>query len=150
MVWVHSVTAGHAFVAAAIIDGGDAKMTKSDLIQAVTSRMPHWSARDVEIVVNTLFEEMTNALKVGDRVELRGFGSFSVRHRRAYKGRNPKTSESIAVPSKRAPFFTVGRDLKKRVDAGRHKYPITGGKADSEARTDEAASDIAAGASGRE
>lgn len=122
-------------------------MTKSGLIQAVTSRMPHLSARDVEIVVNTLFEAMTNALQVGDRIEIRGFGSFSVRHRRARMGRNPKTGESIAVPPKRVPFFTVGHELKKRVDAGRHKYPITDGSSDSDNRTDGAPDDAAAGGS---
>ena len=122
-------------------------MTKSGLIQAVTERMPHLSARDVEIVVNTLFDAMTNALKVGDRIEIRGFGSFSVRHRRERMGRNPKTGESIAVPPKRVPFFTVGHELKKRVDAGRHKYPINDGKADSDGHSDGSANDASAGGS---
>jgi integration host factor subunit beta len=99
-------------------------MTKSGLIQVVAARMPHISARDVEIVVNTIFDSMTSALQVGDRIEIRGFGSFSVRHRRARMGRNPKTGESIAVPPKRVPFFTVGHDLKERVNAGRLDHPI--------------------------
>ena len=59
---------------------------------------------------------MTDALKDGDRIEIRGFGSFSVRHRRARMGRNPKTGTSIAVPPKRVPFFTVGHDLRKRIN----------------------------------
>jgi integration host factor subunit beta len=99
-------------------------MTKSGLIQVVAGKMPHLSARDVEIVVNTIFDAMTHALDVGDRIEIRGFGSFSVRHRRARQGRNPKTGESIAVPPKRVPFFTVGHELKKRVNDGREKHPI--------------------------
>ncbi|MEE8408566.1 MAG: HU family DNA-binding protein, partial [Myxococcota bacterium] len=81
------------------------------------------------------------------RIEIRGFGSFSVRHRRARMGRNPKTGDSIAVPPKRVPFFTVGHELKDRVDAGRHKHPITDGKADSDVRTGDAAADAAAGGS---
>jgi integration host factor subunit beta len=101
-------------------------MTKSGLIQVVAAKMPHLSARDVEIVVNTIFDSMTNALKVGDRIEIRGFGSFSVRHRRARQGRNPKTGDSIAVPPKRVPFFTVGHELRNRVNEGRTKYPLVG------------------------
>ncbi|MEM6732964.1 MAG: integration host factor subunit beta [Myxococcota bacterium] len=99
-------------------------MTKSELIRAVSERLPHLPARDLEIVVNTIFDTMTDALKLGDRIEIRGFGSFTVRKRRARTGRNPKTGETIEVPQKRVPFFTVGHDLKKRVDEGREKYPI--------------------------
>ena len=122
-------------------------MTKSGLIQAVAARMPHLSARDVEIVVNTIFDSMTNALKVGDRIEIRGFGSFSVRHRRARQGRNPKTGESIAVPPKRVPFFTVGHELRQRVNDGRTKYPIAGKSKDhdSGASSDESAATPTAG-----
>lgn len=99
-------------------------MTKSELIRAVSEKMPHLPARDLEIVVNTIFDTMTGALRVGDRIEIRGFGSFTVRQRRARTGRNPKTGETIEVPAKRVPFFTVGHDLKKRVDDGREKYPL--------------------------
>ncbi len=99
-------------------------MTKSSLIQAVATHMPHLSARDVEIVVNTIFDSMTEALGQGDRIEIRGFGSFSVRHRRARLGRNPKTGDSISVPPKRVPFFTVGHELRERVNDGRLNYPI--------------------------
>ena len=106
-------------------------MTKSELIQAIAEKMPHLSTSDVEIVINTIFDAMTNALKIGDRIEIRGFGSFSVRHRRARQGRNPKTGESIAVPPKRVPFFTVGHELKKRVNDGRAQYRIKG-KADDD------------------
>ena len=92
-------------------------MTKSELIQAIASKLQHLPARDVEVVVNTMFDSMTNALQGGDRIEIRGFGSFSVRHRRSRQGRNPKTGESISVPSKRVPFFTVGHELKQRINA---------------------------------
>ena len=95
-------------------------MTKSDLIQAISSKLEHLPARDVEIVINTMFQSMTDALKGGDRIEIRGFGSFSVRHRRARMGRNPKTGTSIAVPPKRVPFFTVGHDLRKRINLEFH------------------------------
>ena len=91
-------------------------MTKIDLIQAISSRLAHLPARDVEIVINTMFESMTAALTAGDRIEIRGFGSFSVRHRRARMGRNPKTGDAIAVPPKRVPFFTVGHELRKRIN----------------------------------
>ena len=92
-------------------------MTKSELIQAIAAKLQHLPARDVEVVVNTMFDSMTNALQGGDRIEIRGFGSFSVRHRRSRQGRNPKTGESISVPSKRVPFFTVGHELKQRINA---------------------------------
>ncbi|MBI3180182.1 MAG: integration host factor subunit beta [Deltaproteobacteria bacterium] len=98
-------------------------MTKSGLIQVVATKMPHLSARDVEIVVNTIFDAMTEALNTGDRVEVRGFGSFSVRHRKARRGRNPKTGDAIAVPPKRVPFFVVGAELKDRINEGRIKHP---------------------------
>jgi len=107
-------------------------MTKSGLIQSIAVKMPHVSARDVEIVVNTIFDSMTNALRGGDRIEIRGFGSFSVRHRRARQGRNPKTGESIAVPPKRVPFFVVGHELRNRVNDGRLKYPIVKSGKDDE------------------
>ena len=114
-------------------------MTKSSLIQSVATRMPHLSARDVEIVVNTIFDSMTEALGKGDRIEIRGFGSFSVRHRRARMGRNPKTGDSIAVPPKRVPFFTVGHELRERVNDGRLKYPIVKGKDDEDDETETSA-----------
>ena len=114
-------------------------MTKSGLIQVVATKMPHLSARDVEIVVNTIFDSMTEALGTGDRIEIRGFGSFSVRHRRARMGRNPKTGDSIAVPPKRVPFFTVGHELRERVNDGRLKYPIVKGKDDEDDETETSA-----------
>jgi integration host factor subunit beta len=93
-------------------------MTKSGLIEVIASRMSHLPARDIEVVINTIFDSMTEALVGGDRIEIRGFGSFSVRHRRARTGRNPKTGAAIDVPPKRVPFFTVGHELRNRVNAG--------------------------------
>ena len=98
-------------------------MTKSELIQSIAAKLQHLPARDVEVVVNTMFQAMTEALKTGDRIEIRGFGSFSVRHRRSRQGRNPKTGESISVPEKRVPFFTVGHDLKNRINAENAEAP---------------------------
>ena len=94
-------------------------MTKSGLIQAIIERMGYLSASDVEILVNTLFEAMTDALKRGERIEVRGFGSFTVRKRNSRQGRNPKTGQSIRVPEKWVPFFTVGQELRHRVN-GEH------------------------------
>ena len=93
-------------------------MTKSGLIEAVAGQLPHLAQRDLEVVVNTLFDAMTDALSVGDRIEIRGFGSFSVRQRKARQGRNPKTGQVINVPAKRVPFFTVGHELRERVNNG--------------------------------
>ena len=118
-------------------------MTKSGLIEAIAAKLAHLPARDVEIVVNTMFDSMTRALQGGDRIEIRGFGSFSVRHRRARMGRNPKTGEPISVPAKRVPFFTVGHDLRERVNDGRLQHPI----ADGEEATEESATQVEATAS---
>lgn len=96
-------------------------MTKSGLMEIIALRMAHLPARDIEVVINTVFDTMTEALGKGDRIEIRGFGSFSVRHRRARTGRNPKTGTTIDVPPKRVPFFTVGHELRERVNAGAQK-----------------------------
>ena len=99
-------------------------MTKSGLMEAIALRMSHLPARDIEVVINTIFDTMTEALVSGNRIEIRGFGSFSVRHRRARTGRNPKTGSTIDVPPKRVPFFTVGHELRQRVDAGARKASV--------------------------
>ena len=80
-------------------------MTKSDLIQKIADRNPHLYLRDIEKIVNTIFDEITDALADGNRVELRGFGAFSVKHRDARIGRNPRTGESVQVEAKSMPFF---------------------------------------------
>lgn len=91
-------------------------MTKSELIQKLAERNPHLFLRDVEKVVDTVFEEITNALVNDDRVELRGFGAFSVKHRDARTGRNPRTGETVHVDSKRLPFFKTGKALRERLN----------------------------------
>ena len=92
-------------------------MTKSGLIEDVARRTPHISKRDTEVVVNTIFDSMVEALKRGDRIEIRGFGSFQVKVREARDGRNPKTGEPVHISAKRTPFFKVGKELKEMVDS---------------------------------
>jgi len=91
-------------------------MTKSGLIEAVADKTPHISKKDTEIVVNTIFDSMTQALRRGERIEIRGFGSFQVKIREAREGRNPKTGEPVHISAKRTPFFKVGKELKEMVD----------------------------------
>lgn len=91
-------------------------MTKSELIEDVSRQMPDMSKRDVEIVVDTIFERMREALARHDRIEIRGFGSFIAKPRRAREGRNPRTGEKVQVPRKWVPFFTCGKELKDRVN----------------------------------
>ncbi len=91
-------------------------MTKSELIQRLADRNPHLYLRDVEKIVDTIFGEITEALANGDRVELRGFGAFSVKKRDARTGRNPRTGESVYVEAKRLPFFKTGKALRERLN----------------------------------
>ncbi|MEM7651005.1 MAG: integration host factor subunit beta [Pseudomonadota bacterium] len=91
-------------------------MTKSELIQHLAERNPHLYLRDVEKIVDTIFDEITQALVNGDRVELRGFGAFSVKHRDARMGRNPRTGETVHVEAKRLPFFKTGKALRERLN----------------------------------
>ena len=91
-------------------------MTKSELIQRIAERNPHLYLRDVEKIVDTIFDEITQALVDGNRVELRGFGAFSVKHRDARMGRNPRTGESVHVEAKRLPFFKTGKGLRERLN----------------------------------
>ena len=98
-------------------------MTKRDLIDEIVRLYPAYSRRDAEVIVNAVFDSMTEALCNGERIEIRGFGSFVVKDRRAREGRNPKTGEIVAVAAKRVPFFKVGKELKQRVDQG--DYPAS-------------------------
>lgn len=91
-------------------------MTKSELIQRLAERNPHLYQRDVEKIVTTIFDEITEALARGDRVELRGFGAFSVKQRDARTGRNPRTGESVDVDEKVIPFFKTGKQLRERLN----------------------------------
>jgi integration host factor subunit beta len=104
-------------------------MTKRDLIDEIVRLYPVYSRRDAEVIVNSVFESMTEALCQGDRIEIRGFGSFVVKNRQAREGRNPKTGELVAVASKTVPFFKVGKELKQRVDAG-YEASLKGGSPD--------------------
>ena len=91
-------------------------MIRSELIQKIAEENPHLYQRDVERIVNTIFEEITNAMARGDRVELRGFGAFSVKKRDARIGRNPRTGESVEVEEKYVPFFKTGKLLRDRLN----------------------------------
>jgi len=93
-------------------------MTKSELIQRLAERNPHLYMRDIEKIVNTVFDEITKALAEGDRVELRGFGAFSIKERNSRTGRNPRTGESVKVDAKRLPFFKTGKALRERLNGG--------------------------------
>ena len=93
-------------------------MIKSELIQRLTEENPHLYHRDVERIVSTVFEEITSALSDGDRVELRGFGAFSVKKRDERIGRNPRTGEAVPVPEKHVPFFKTGKLLRDRLNGG--------------------------------
>ena len=91
-------------------------MTKSELIAYLAEENPHLYQRDVERIVTTIFDEITSALAAGDRVELRGFGAFSVKHREARTGRNPRTGETVQVEAKRLPFFKTGKALREKLN----------------------------------
>lgn len=93
-------------------------MIKSELIQVIADENPHLYQRDVERIVSTVFEEITAALARGDRVELRGFGAFSVKKRDGRMGRNPRTGETVPVPAKAVPFFKTGKELRERMNGG--------------------------------
>ena len=93
-------------------------MTRSELIAALAADHPHLTTSDIERIVTALFDEMTATLARGGRVELRGFGAFSVKQRRARAGRNPRTGETVAVVEKAVPFFRAGRELREQINAG--------------------------------
>ncbi len=91
-------------------------MTKSQLIDLVAQNKPGLPRKTVELAVNAVFEELVEAMKRGERIEIRGFGNFTVRHYKAYTGRNPKTGEAVEVAPKAMPFFKVGKDLRDRLN----------------------------------
>ncbi|MCK5912386.1 MAG: integration host factor subunit beta [Desulfuromusa sp.] len=91
-------------------------MTKSELIEQLTDGHEILNKRDAETVINLIFGGIGNALAQGDRVEIRGFGSFSVRERDAREARNPKSGELVKIPSRKTPFFKTGKELRERVD----------------------------------
>ncbi len=91
-------------------------MTKSELILKITSKNSYLYHKDVYKIIDTLFNCVTKALKDGDRVELRGFGTFTTKLRNARIGRNPKTGDPVAIPQKRMPFFKMGKLMKERIN----------------------------------
>ncbi|MBO23468.1 MAG: integration host factor subunit beta [Rhodospirillaceae bacterium] len=93
-------------------------MTKSELIQRLAERNPHLLQRDAERIVATILEEIIAALAHGDRVELRGFGAFSIKRRAARTGRNPRTGEAVDVDAKVVPYFKTGKELRERLNNG--------------------------------
>ena len=91
-------------------------MIRSELIQKIADENPHLYQRDVERIVNTVFDEVTEAMARGDRVELRGFGAFSVKRRESRVGRNPRTGDTVDVEEKHVPFFKTGKLLRDRLN----------------------------------
>lgn len=91
-------------------------MIKSELIQKISAANPHLFQRDIERIVNTILDEIVSSLAHGDRVELRGFGAFTVKRRAARQGRNPRTGETVFVDEKYVPFFKTGKELRERLN----------------------------------
>jgi len=91
-------------------------MTKSELVELVSSRVSNFSRKDVEIIVDTLFQSMADSLSRGDKVEVRGFGSFKIKQRDGRQGRNPKSGENIYIESKKVPFFKAGKEIRERIN----------------------------------
>ena len=98
------------------VRGEGEKMIRSELIQIIADENPHLFQRDVERIVNTVFEEIISAMARGERVELRGFGAFSVKKREARIGRNPRTGDAVEVEEKTVPFFKTGKLLRDRLN----------------------------------
>ena len=95
-------------------------MTKSELIELIASRQTQLPAKDVELAVKTIIEHMSQTLSAGERIEIRGFGSFSLHYREPRKGRNPKTGDAVQLTGKYVPHFKPGKELRERVNMGLH------------------------------
>lgn len=93
-------------------------MTKAELVEIVSEKIEGLTKKQTEVIVNTVFDSIKDALTVGDKVEVRGFGSFKIRDRRTREGRNPKTGSPVKVPAKKVPFFRASKELKETVDKG--------------------------------
>ena len=98
-------------------------MTKSELIELIAARQSQLSSKDVELAVKTIIEHMAQTLATGERIEIRGFGSFSLHYRAPRIGRNPKTGESVGLSGKYVPYFKPGKELRERVNASMERYP---------------------------
>jgi integration host factor subunit beta len=99
-------------------------MTKSELIERITARQTQLSAKDVELAVKTMIEHMAQTLAQGQRIEIRGFGSFSLHYRAPRIGRNPKTGESVGLSGKYVPHFKPGKELRDRVNESLAEFPV--------------------------
>ena len=91
-------------------------MTKAELVEKVADKLDHLTKKQTEVIINTIFDSIKDALSAGDKIEIRGFGSFKIRSRKQREGRNPKTGSPVSVPAKRVPFFKAGKELKELVD----------------------------------
>jgi integration host factor subunit beta len=105
-------------------DGAKKRMTKADLIDEV-SRLAELTRKDSEVIVETIFDSIVRSLRVGDKIEIRGFGSFRTRQRKPRVGRNPKTGDRVEVPAKKIPFFKPSKELKDLVNTGAAQQPGT-------------------------
>lgn len=101
-------------------------MTKSELIELLAAKQSHLAIKDVELAVRCMVDHLSDTLSSGDRIEIRGFGSFSLHHRSARLGRNPKTGEAVSLTEKHVPHFKPGKEMRDIVDASREKFKITG------------------------
>jgi integration host factor subunit beta len=101
-------------------------MTKSELIEIIAAKQSQLSVKDVELAVKTLIEQMSETLAAGDRIEIRGFGSFSLHYRAPRIGRNPKTGESVGLAGKYVPHFKPGKELRDRVNKGLERDRLLG------------------------
>ena len=99
-------------------------MTKSELIELLARKQSHLAYKDVELAVKSLLEQISHALATGQRIEIRGFGSFSLHYRPPRLGRNPKTGEAVSLPGKHSPHFKPGKELRERVNTGKDRQPI--------------------------
>ena len=99
-------------------------MTKSEIINILSRKQSHLSSKDIELSVKILLEKMSDTLTAGERIEIRGFGSFSLHHRASRNGRNPKTGEKVFLAAKYVPHFKPGKELRERINQSKDKYPI--------------------------
>jgi integration host factor subunit beta len=114
----------HPHMAFRIREGKISAMTRSDLIAVLASRFPSLVAKDAEVAVKEILETIGNALAQGDRVEIRGFGSFRLNYRQARTGRNPKSGETVAVTAKYVPHFQPGKEMRERVEQSAKSAPL--------------------------
>jgi integration host factor subunit beta len=112
-------------------------MIKSELVQRIAERNPHLYLRDVENILNAILDEITDALAQGNRVELRGFGAFSVKRRDARLGRNPRTGAHVSVDEKAVPFFKTGKEMRERLNGAPSGPPFRGRRQQPAVRREE-------------